>query len=75
MKQPKIGLQAIDLAAEKTGRILKHMKIAIYNRVSTGKQDPLNQADQLREFRAAAATHTRVRPLRQKTPDLELSLV
>ena len=26
------------------------MKIAIYNRVSTGKQDPLNQADQLRDF-------------------------
>jgi len=26
------------------------MKIAIYNRVSTGKQDPLNQDDQLREF-------------------------
>src|SRR5579872_4845584 len=50
MKQPQSGLQAIDLAAEKTGRILKHMKIAIYNRVSTGKQDPLNQADQLREF-------------------------
>jgi DNA invertase Pin-like site-specific DNA recombinase len=50
MKQPQSGLQAIDLAAEKTGRILKQMKIAIYNRVSTGKQDPLNQADQLREF-------------------------
>lgn len=26
------------------------MKIAIYNRVSTGKQDPLNQSDQLRDF-------------------------
>ena len=26
------------------------MKIAIYNRVSTGKQDPLIQADQLRDF-------------------------
>jgi DNA invertase Pin-like site-specific DNA recombinase len=29
---------------------MKHMKIAIYNRVSTGKQDPENQAAQLREF-------------------------
>jgi hypothetical protein len=54
MKRLEIGLQTVDWTGGFWGRILKHMKVAIYTRVSTGKQDTENQAAQLRERSATA---------------------